>query len=329
MITQQTQTTFLSLLSTTEQRPIIILGLSGGPDSIFLLHALAPLHNNGTIQIHALHINHGWRSTAHQDETFCKTLCAQLHIPFSAEQAQNWHHQVPTHKQNTGSAEADAREMRRIVFEYYRATLRAAAIVLAHHADDQIETFFIRLIRGSGLSGLCSMTPIAGHIVRPLLTIHKKEIIQWLADHAIAYCHDQTNSSNAFLRNRLRASVVPALQQCDARSPESILRTITHLQQEEAALQKITAQSIAAIMHSSSWYDREKFFTHAPALRIRILTQILITHHIATTPSEALFAEIERFLASPRGGTHTIGIAGTIIKKKNLFTLTLTREAGD
>lgn len=316
------QQIFLSLLEKkTAERPVIIIGLSGGPDSVFLLHTLAPLHAQGIITLHAVHINHGWRESAINDENFCKSLCKELNIMCAIEDGTQWHTKLPQHKQNSGSLEADAREMRRIVFDHYRTIYGADAIALAHHADDQLETFFIRLIRGSGLAGLCSMAPRNGSFVRPLLTIYKQEILEWLANTNKSFCHDQTNTSNLFLRNRIRSSVLPALQECDARAAQSLLRTITHLQGEEAVLHQIGIESITALKSPDGWYDAKKFLTHAPALRVRIMTQLLITHHITTAFSQALFAEIERFLATPRGGTHIIASEWAVIKKHGRFCL--------
>ncbi len=322
---QQIQQTFLALINSlkknTDTPPVTIIGLSGGPDSVFLLHALAPLHHQKCITIHAVHINHGWRRSAQHDQDFCRQLCAELVIPFSAEQANDWYQHLPTHKQQSGSAEADAREMRRAVFEHYYQLHHATAITLGHHANDQVETFFIRLIRGSGLTGLCGMKPLTDNILRPLLTIYKKDILTWLDTNNLTYCHDETNTSNAFLRNRIRAHITPALEACDSRSAPSLLRTMNHLQQEEAILKEITIQSIGAITENNDWYNTKKFLAHAPALRARIISSLLISHQLSIAISEALLIEVERFLTSPRGGTHKIGVAGEVIKKQKLFTL--------
>jgi tRNA(Ile)-lysidine synthase len=311
------QKIFLSLLDRhQDKQPTIIIGLSGGPDSVFLLHALAPLHTQASINLHAVHINHGWRESAINDQIFCKSLCEELGISCTIEYGTQWNAKVPQHKQRSGSLEADAREMRRIIFDYYRIAYKADAIALAHHADDQLETFFIRLIRGSGLTGLCSIKPCNGFTVRPLLTLYKEEILEWLTTHKKLFCHDETNTSSLFLRNRIRSSIIPTLQHCDARAKASLLRTINHLQEEEAVLHNICKESILQLQAANGWLQTKQFLAYAPALRTRIMTQLLINNKITTTFSQALFMEIERFLASPRGGTHII-TSGWMITKKN------------
>jgi tRNA(Ile)-lysidine synthase len=311
-------------LISAHHKPVIILGLSGGADSVFLFFVLVSLHQQGLITLHALHINHGWRSDAVADEAFCGALCAEYDIPYSAQHTKDWLEHVAPHKYNTGSQEANAREIRRIIFAHYKQKRNATFIALAHHADDQIETFFIRLIRGSGLSGLCSMKPITDGILRPLLSYTKQEILSWLTHTHKIFCTDSTNTDLSFLRNRIRSTLAPALATCDARSTHSILRTITHLQQEEELLKEVCTQTLQALITESGSYSVSGFLACAPALRARIITEILIATGVVFTPSETLFAEIIRFLDSPRGGTHLLGNTWGIQKKQGRFVITRT-----
>ncbi len=308
-------------LITTHARPTILLGLSGGADSVFLFHTLLALHKAEKITLIALHINHGWRETALRDEQFCTALGAMHDIQIIIEKVAHGNSLVPSHKRNSGSKEADAREARRVIFEEYRQKHGAAYIALAHHADDQIETFFIRLIRGAGLTGLCSMRPTQDHLLRPLLSITKAEILAWLAENNQTFCHDETNESMAFLRNRIRTNFMPLLAECDSRALRSTLRTITHLQQEEEVLLQLCTQTLEALKDPSGWYKIESFLACAPALRTRILTSLLIQASAPFTPTEGLFKEIERFLNSRRSGTHTIRTGLSIKKKKRFFCI--------
>ncbi|MDQ5890797.1 MAG: tRNA(Ile)-lysidine synthase [Candidatus Dependentiae bacterium] len=321
MLIKKVQDRLLQLTNTIA-RPKILLGLSGGADSVFLFRALAPLHEMKLISLDSIHINHGWRDTADNDMRFCAQLVTFQHrLSLILEETKSWADKLPAQKKNSGSKEADAREIRRFIFEHYRHAWNYDVIALAHHADDQIETFFIRLIRGSGLTGLCAMQEKQDHLVRPLLTISKAEILTWLKENNQEFCHDETNDSMAFLRNRIRAKLTPALAACDERATQSLLRTIAHLQQEETLLTYVCAQTIDALKDENEWYKIKEFFECAPALRVRILTTLLIKALAPFTPSESLFAEIERFLASPNGGSHEVAPSVTIHKKKRSFYL--------
>ncbi|MEI7580567.1 MAG: tRNA lysidine(34) synthetase TilS [bacterium] len=330
MNTQQHSNLARAVASITEQllhgytKPTVLLGLSGGADSVFLFHSLLLLQQDGRIQLHAIHINHGWRHDAAVDETFCEELCAQHGVTYTTEHTKDWLPFVAPHKQKTGSLEANAREIRRVIFTQHKEKLGAQFVALAHHADDQIETFFIRLIRGSGLTGLCSMQPLINGIIRPLLHCTKHDILAWLSEHNQPFCSDSTNTDLSFLRNRIRSILSPALTACDARSTHSILRTITHLQQEEDVLRKICKQTLQTLTNESGSYSVPGFLACAPALRARIITEILIAAGVGFTPSEKLFTEIIRFLDSPRGGIHMLGNTWGIQKKQGRFVVTRT-----
>jgi len=202
----------------------------------------------------------------------------------------------------TGSREADAREIRRAIFDTYRQKIDADFVALAHHGDDQIETFFIRLIRGSGLTGLCSMQECTkDRIIRPLLHVSKQEIIEWLSQNNKPFCTDSTNTDLSFLRNRIRHTLIPALTSCDPRSTQSLLRAITHLQQEEEFIAKVAddiADNIATDFPDKDevWYDLYRFLNLKPVMQVRVLTILMIRARVNFNPSEKLFDEIIRFL---------------------------------
>ncbi len=148
----------------------IIIGLSGGPDSVFLLHALAQLRTTRKLFLVAAHLDHEWRTESAQDMQFCKTLAESYAIPFVAKKIS----QLSLSYKSNGSKEEYGRKARRFFFESLAQEYNADAIALAHHADDQQETFFIRLMRGATVSGLYGMKPKDGLYIRPLLSIKKK-----------------------------------------------------------------------------------------------------------------------------------------------------------
>ncbi len=128
----------------------IIVGLSGGPDSVFLLHFLATLKKEYNLTLIAAHLNHGWRESAIDDELFCKTLCTEQGITYRSAHASKL---TPT-KKSRGSLEDEGRMLRHHFFAQLAQEYNAHKIALAHHQDDQEETFFIRLIRVQASPGL-------------------------------------------------------------------------------------------------------------------------------------------------------------------------------
>src|SRR5579872_4562008 len=220
----------------------IILGLSGGPDSVFLAHLLADMQKKGLCTVIAAHLDHQWRTDSANDVQFCQALAEQLGITFVSTSIDNLSLSVKFN----GSKEEMGRRMRRHFFEQVKNEHEAHAIALAHHADDQQETFFIRLLRGASLTGLTGMKPHHGDYIRPLLEISKAEILDYLTAHQITYLIDPTNESDAYLRNRIRNTVIPALTATDNRFSANFMATLHRLQETEEFLDHLTELFFAA-----------------------------------------------------------------------------------
>lgn len=297
----------------------LIIGLSGGPDSVFLFHQLVALKTELTLELIAVHLNHGWRAEAARDEQFCRELAAQHNLPFIAAHASEF----PEVK-NNGSQEALGRELRRSFFRKISQEHTHAPVALAHHKDDQLETFFIRLIRGAGLQGLRGMKPHDGIYLRPLLNITKTEILDYLHTNNIPYCIDHTNEHDTYLRNRIRKYALPALRSCDARIDQSLDRTMQHFAQLDEYLEQQVATTFAAISElrdGERWISLEKFFALYPFMQQQILLQWLCHEKVPFTPSQGLFEEIMRFLGQPGNGSHVLYQKWTIMKDKNFSSL--------
>ena len=311
------QNSFLSL--SNHEHPTALLGLSGGADSVLLFHALQDLHARKKATLHCVHVNHGWRTTAQRDQDACQALCTAHAIPLTIIDAKEWVTRVSEHKRAHASRESLAREVRRIAFQAVSAQCDADAIVLAHHADDQLETFFIRLMRGSSLTGLCGIHERAGMYIRPLLTLTKQEILKAVDTYGLSFCHDESNDSRDYLRNRIRADVIPAILSCDNRAEKSIHSTITRLQDDDSFLEQIAEDIFSTLADNRGWLPRERFTLLHRALQNRLLLLLLISSHVPFTPSTGLFNEIRRFLESAHGGTHAISKTHSIQKKHGWF----------
>jgi tRNA(Ile)-lysidine synthase len=296
----------------------IIIGLSGGPDSVYLLHVLKSLQQTYNLKLIAAHLNHEWRAEADAEELFCATLAQQLTIPFFStklsllSQEKNFKH--------NGSKEQYARNARRYFWQKLAQEHNANSIALGHHAQDQQETFFMRLIRGSSLTGLTGMKPKNGLYIRPLLETNKTDILKWLQERAITYASDASNESHDYLRNRIRMNVLPALNECDARFNASFLTTMYRLRQDEDFLHRLTENTFAAITridNNQRMLSVKQFLTTDPALHHRVIIHWLITEQVSFPVTQSFFDEIIRFLQSNRGGVHTMNPTWAIVKKQN------------
>jgi len=298
-----------------ERNSTIIIGLSGGPDSVFLLHTLAQLQQEYNLTLIAAHLNHEWHAEADDEEKMCHAMAQKLNIPFVSARLSS----LQQNKKYNGSKEAFARHMRRQFLEQVLREHNATSIALGHHAQDQQETFFIRLIRGTSLAGLTGMHPRHGLYIRPLLETNKSDIVDWLNEHKITYAIDPTNESFNYLRNRIRSTVLPALAHCDERWNDNFLTTLNRLKQDDALLNDIaqkTLTAITTIVDDKYILDVTQFIATHTSLHHRIVILWLIHNNVQFPVTQAFLDEIIRFLTNPRGGTHTIHEQWSIEKKQ-------------
>lgn len=185
-----------------------VVALSGGLDSIVLLHSLRALRDAGqlTAQISALHVNHGLSPSAHQWQAFCEQTCEDWQLPLQTRTVE---------VSPCGSLEAAARSSR---YRVFRTLLQADDLLLmAHHLDDQIETMLFRLIRGAGAQGLAGIPSLrrlgSGQLLRPLLQFDRAELAEYAIAHQLAWQEDESNSDKQHDRNYLRHQVLPQIEQ--------------------------------------------------------------------------------------------------------------------
>jgi tRNA(Ile)-lysidine synthase len=300
----------------------IVIGLSGGPDSVFLLYLLHDLKKEKNFSLIAAHLDHQWRTDSAQDVKFCHNLCAKLGIPFVSTTAS----ELPPVLQKKGSKEEIGRRMRRYFLQQVRENNDADCIALGHHLQDQEETFFIRLIRGTTLSGLTSMKPRESFYIRPLLETNKQDIVAYLQENKISYLTDPSNISESFLRNRIRLKVLPALQECDQRFDANFLRTLNVLQETENYLQQLTTATFNAIAQFKDEKIQlclEKFKKIDPFMQRRILLYWLIQAQVPFTPTKAFLDEILRFFEKAEGKKHILGPTWAIEKKQKKAMIVL------
>ncbi len=188
----------------------VLVALSGGPDSVGLLHLLRELEARGELIVAgAAHLNHAMRPASDQDERFCRELAAGLGIPLCVERAD-----VRARAREWRTSTEDAgRRARYAFFARALADLGADAVATGHTVDDQAETFLLQMIRGAGPRGLSAISPKTGPVCRPLLDLHRGELRAWLAANALPFREDESNQDQAFMRNRVRHLLMPLLRQ--------------------------------------------------------------------------------------------------------------------
>lgn len=190
----------------------ILLALSGGPDSVALLHALRDLAPRFAYRLAAAHLNHRLRGDeSDRDEAFVRDLCATLGVDLVLERSSGLDAAAP-------NLEERARGVRYAFLAAAAARLGAPFIATAHHADDQAETVMLRLLRGAGAAGLGAMaetTTLASAgvtILRPMLGVERREILRYLDSIGARFVADSSNAHRGFLRNRVRGELLPALE---------------------------------------------------------------------------------------------------------------------
>lgn len=224
----------------------VVVGLSGGPDSVFLLYALHTLQARMGFTLRAVHVHHGIRGAeADRDEAFSEKLCAKLEIPFQAV-----HVAAPAYAAQHGlSLEEAARILRYEALEAARQQLgqtRAAWIAVAHHLDDQAETVLHNLVRGAGLRGLAGMENRRNHVIRPLLSIKREDILKWLKQYDIPYVTDSTNADPHYTRNRIRSTVLPELREINPEASAHIAHSAALLREADAYFHALALQYVDA-----------------------------------------------------------------------------------
>lgn len=200
----------------------IVVALSGGSDSVALLRILHALGYD----CEAAHCNFHLRGKeSDRDEVFVKKLCTKLGIPL---------HRIDFETKRYAdekkiSIEMAARELRYNWFAEIKEKTKADVIAVAHHKDDSVETVLLNLIRGTGLNGLMGIRPKNGNIVRPLLCVSRKEIMDYLQDIGQEYETDSTNLQDEYTRNKIRLNLIPLMQEINPSVKEHIIDTSNYL----------------------------------------------------------------------------------------------------
>ena len=229
----------------------LVLAISGGPDSMCLLHILNQLKEKYNLKLIVAHVNHNLREESKEEAKFVKKVCESHQITFELKELKN----LP--RANT---ENDARIKRYEFFEKIVNKYQADILMTAHHGDDLIETILMRLTRGSNFSGYMGFKKITAkknyQLIRPLIYLTKEEIINYNKENHLEYRIDKTNQSNDYTRNRFRKNIVPFLHQENPKVHQKFLKFSEELDRINVYLEKITETILTSI------YDFDKVNLH-------------------------------------------------------------------
>ncbi|MCK4507615.1 MAG: tRNA lysidine(34) synthetase TilS [Desulfuromonadales bacterium] len=252
----------------------VLVAVSGGADSVALLSLLHQLADSMDLHLRAAHLDHALRDTSCADAQFVERLCADLGVPLVVERRDV----AGIAKQRKGNLEEVARDIRRDFLESVAQSRNCQLIALGHHADDQAETFLLRLLRGSGPAGLAGMRLVNQLVVRPLLSFHRDELLAYLQEEGIAWREDESNLDQTFTRNRVRHSLLPLLESYNPNISGQLAGLCELMRQDDDFWVALVAQELA---RCGKWRDddytleRSLLLDLAPALIGRVIRAAL------------------------------------------------------
>lgn len=235
---------FLSGMSGGVYPTPVLCAVSGGLDSMCLLHLLSTWGRERNMTVTAAHFNHQLRGAeSDRDEQFVRDWCAAHGVPFVSGRGD-----VPALAAEEGlSLEEAARNARYAFLAQQQREGGYTFVLTAHHADDNAETMLLNLLRGTGLRGLSGIPAFRGALARPFLRITRQELAEYAAEHHIPHVEDATNADpDAAARNRIRLQVMPLLKELNPRAVENMTRTAELLAQDEQALELAAGQLLRA-----------------------------------------------------------------------------------
>lgn len=267
----------------SEEKPVVV-GISGGADSVALLHILVSLG----YKCIAAHCNFNLRGDeSFRDEQFTIDFTKRLQVPLCKISFETNKYA----QENRLSVEMAARELRYRWFEELLNTYDADAVAVAHHRDDSVETLLINLTRGSGLTGLTGIKPKNGNVVRPLLCVSREDIYAYIENNGLEYVTDSSNSSDIYTRNFIRLKVIPLLEEINPSVKASLARTANHLYDASLIYNHSIEEARKVIIQNNRLSISALLSFPAPAT---ILYEMLKPYGFSRTVCESIFTVLEK-----------------------------------
>ncbi len=282
----------------------VLLALSGGADSVALLNILAKQAARDGFRVVAAHVNHHLRGEeSDRDARFCETIAKDAGVELELLDAD-----VQSLAKEKGQGiEETAREVRYAFFAEVMEKREISLLVTAHHATDNLETVIFRLCRGTGLRGLCGISPARafgkGFLVRPLLSYSKAEILNYCRENGLAFVTDSTNSDTSYARNRIRNEVLPHLGEI-AERPEESVRRMTEGLREDLDFLESEAERFLSEQQDRGQLSRADLCALHVAVRRRVWMKWL-----PTTPEHVHLCALEELIKNGKSGA-SVSLSG-------------------
>ncbi len=253
------------------QGAVLLVAVSGGADSVALLHFLRELREEWKLTVKALHLNHNLRGAeSDADEAFVRKLCQDWDIPLTVESA----HVAARAAQTGESIEVAARNCRYAFFER-EGGAQQAKVATAHTCSDNAETVLLNLVRGTALRGLTGIAPVRGRYIRPLIACTRREIEAYCAEHNLSFVTDSTNCSDEHTRNRIRRYIMPLLEQENPRLAQGLIRMCDILREDADYLDQQAQKALINLKKPEKALDRKEFLQLPAAIKGRVLALLL------------------------------------------------------
>jgi tRNA(Ile)-lysidine synthase len=278
----------------------VCVACSGGRDSTALLSLFLEIQGEWDISLYICHFNHGIRRGAADDERFVRTKAESLKIPFFVESSD-----VRSYaRKNKLNLEEAGRLLRYEFLDRTAETLGGAKIATGHTMSDQAETFFLRLIRGSGTRGLAGIYPaVQGRVIRPLLRIGSGEIEEYLEKEGLEYRIDKSNADPSFLRNRIRRDLIPYFEaHFDPKIVPRLGKLTSLLMEEDTFLESLSASKARDVLLATEgglYLDTQRLLLLPLAIQRRVVRRYI--HKLRGDLRRISFEDVEQILALPEG----------------------------
>jgi tRNA(Ile)-lysidine synthase len=300
----------------------VIVGLSGGMDSMVLLDVLMLLG----YRCMAAHCNFHLRGDeSNRDETFVKKWCKSIDIPYTSINFDT--NQYAADRKI--SIEMAARELRYNWFETLRKHYQADYIAVAHHKDDSVETVLLNLIRGTGIKGLTGISAKNGYVVRPLLCISRSEIENYISERDIPYVTDSTNNEDLYLRNSLRLNVIPLLETLNPSVKDTIYRTSKNVTEAEKVYSESIQKSIKEVFSNNKIDIDQLRQTASPR---SVLFELLAPYNFTPSTIEDISESIDSISGKVFFSDSSADLEKKkyrLIKDRNSFLLNVVNETNN
>ena len=303
----------------------VLAGVSGGPDSIALLHLLDSCRERYGFELFVVHVNHRLRPEADGEAQYVQQFCEQKQIPF-----QLFAEDVADYAKQYGMSLAPAgQEVRHTCFRKAAEAWNITKLALGHHGDDRAESVLLHLVQGCGLDGLTAMPPKDGWLIRPFAFVQKKDLVQYCEQYSLQYFTDATNLEPGCLRNQIRLEVLPQLKAYNPQITESLLR----LQESCGADADYLEQYTETLWHQYGSREAEQAVFPADVLReqhIAMQRRILrcMYRQVRGSEQNLSFGQTEqmRQIAMTNDGSQELHLADGLLFVREYNWLCVTRK---